>query len=82
MTNKTKITFAAALIAAFATPALAQAQSSVNNGRYNGHVRSNTQEQPQEQPYATQQRLFESRNAAPDRYREPLVPNRDNVLGN
>jgi hypothetical protein len=50
MTNKTKITLAAALIAAFATPALAQEQA------YNGyHARHSN---------AAQQRLIEGRNSA------------------
>jgi hypothetical protein len=53
MTNKTKIAVAAALIAAFATPALAQ------DGRANRH------HSRYEQSYQTQdQRFIEGRNAA------------------
>jgi hypothetical protein len=87
MTNKTKITLAAALIAAFATPALAQDEWIVDSGRYlNGEVPSyNTVKAP---AYATgAPRLIEGRNAAVVSNHEstniaPIVPDRATVLGN
>jgi hypothetical protein len=63
MTNKTKIAAAAALIVAFATPALAQDEWLVDSGRYvNGQVPSYTDQRPS---FATRTpRLIEGRNAA------------------
>ena len=74
MTSKTKITLAAALIAAFATPALAQDEWIVDSGRYvNGQVPSYV---------ATQTpRLFEGRNAAVINH-EQATPDRTTALGN
>jgi hypothetical protein len=76
MTNRTKITIAAALIAAFATPALAQG---THTGRHHArHELSSSAPAP---------RFVEGRNAAVFGYvggthHEPLVPDRVNELGN
>jgi hypothetical protein len=74
MTNTTRITLAAALIAAFASPALARDSQS-----YRHHAR---QEQSAQYP-----QFFEGRNAAvtgnsATMYGEPLVPDRTTALGN
>jgi len=55
MTNRTKITLAAALIAAFATPALAQDSGVVNSRQHSRHQQSYTERAP---------RFVEGRNAA------------------
>jgi hypothetical protein len=81
MTSKTKITLAAALIAAFATPALAQDEWIVDSGRYvNGQVPAYVATQTQAP------RLFEGRNAAvinhQSTFSAPATPDRATVLGN
>jgi hypothetical protein len=61
MTNNTKIVLAAALIAAFATPALAHDEWIVDSGRYlNGAAPSYAVRES----FAAQPRLIEGRNAA------------------
>ena len=64
MTNKSKITLAAVLFAAFATPALAASDEwIVDSGRYvNGQVPSYTEQAPLQATRAP--RLLEGRNAA------------------
>ena len=64
MTNKSKIALAAALFAAFATPALAASDEwIVDSGRYvNGQVPSYTEQAPLHALRAP--RLLEGRNAA------------------
>jgi hypothetical protein len=61
MTNNTKIVLVAALIAAFATPALAHDEWIVDSGRYlNGGAPS----YGAREAFAAQPRLIEGRNAA------------------
>jgi hypothetical protein len=63
MTRKTKVALAAVLIAAFASPALADDEWIANSGRYvNGNVPSYTTRAPFHATYAPQ--LIEGRNAA------------------
>jgi hypothetical protein len=63
MTKNTKIALAAALIAAFATPVLAQDEWTVDSGRYiDGQVPSYTTQAPIFN--ASAPRLIEGRNAA------------------
>jgi hypothetical protein len=81
MTNKTKIAIAAALIAAFVTPALAQDEWIVDSGRYvSGQVPSYVTTQTHAQ------RLFEGRNAAvinhASTFSAPVNPDRATALGN
>jgi len=76
MTNRTKMTLAAALFAALATPALAaQDEWTVDSGRYvNGQTPAYTAG------------LIESRNAAvihnQGSFAAPIVPDRTTVTGN
>jgi hypothetical protein len=78
MTNRTKITIAAALIASLAGPAAAQGLVPY----YNNSPQAQTQQFHQTRT----QRLIERRNAAAIRnhqsVRVPLVPDRTEVLGN
>jgi hypothetical protein len=75
MSNNTKIALAAALLAVLATPVLAQ--ESLHKGRHNG---DHTYTQA---PFVyAPSRLTEGRNAAVERYGNPLVPDRESVIGN
>jgi hypothetical protein len=62
MTNRTKITLAAALIAAFATPALAQENQADYGRHYNRHQEFYSQQAP---------RFIEGRNAGAYGYYTP-----------
>jgi hypothetical protein len=83
MTNRTKITLAAMLIAGVATPAAAQGLVPYYNYTtqapfYQTQARSHVTREP---------RLFEGRNAAAVRSHDspvgaPMVPDRTTVLGN
>ena len=86
MFTKTKIAFAAALIAAVASPAFAQDEYLVDSGRYvDGQVPSFTQQEP---TFGAHKQLVEGRNAAViggyhATVNEPLVPaDRASVMGN
>jgi hypothetical protein len=80
MTNKIKISLAAAALAALVTPALAQDEWIVDSGRYvNGQVPSYTATQTFHAPRASQ--LIEGRNAAIVQS-APLASDRATVLGN
>ena len=78
MTNKIKITIAAAALAAFVTPALAQDEWIVDSGRYvNGQVPAYTQTFHA----ARAQQLIEGRNTAIVQS-APVASDRATVLGN
>jgi hypothetical protein len=83
MTNRTKITLAAALIGAFATPAAAQGLVPYYN--YTTEAPAYHTQAPSHVTRA--QRLIEGRNAAAVRSHDsvvgaPMVPDRTTVLGN